>query len=1158
MTTASELYERVADILDATRLFGDADDRQWRGIYRTLYELLVLVCDEGTRGERQAFGSTFAKVDYLCKKCGMAAADMYAVQTMRRHANRPGEALADAEAKGANTETKGAAVEAKAQTLGYDLRALCLFISAVLGEGVPATLTSRLPHGARRPTSPRVNLRCLRCIVRSADSQTITAETGHETITVDYRTKADAEGRLLKMVREGVQLNLLDCHREGSVVTPSLIVVEPDFLVDISAIAACFTPLGHHPLSYTVNRLRPAAHSQAILMGAFASQALDDIINTPEGQAFDSDASLRRFLQEHATELATIGDLDLPAFSREARRQAANVEAAAHVLFRDFDRTKMMLEPTFVCERLGLQGRVDLMTADFRLLVEQKSGKNYHIERQCNNQYGNRYQEQHYVQVLLYFGVLWQNFGVDAARTSIRLLYSKFPPEQGLLAVANYQTLFREALMLRNKIVATEYFLADKGIEPLLPHLRAETLNETHNHQLFAVQYLLPQIEEVVRPLHTMGPVERAYFCRMVRFVCKEQLLSKVGAGQAQSAAVSDLWNMPLAEKVETGNIVYGLHADRPTTDDDGNTLVRLTVAGRAVAGQTETDPMSPPNFRVGDSVYLYHYADPEPDVRHSILRRGQLIGVGDTEMTVMLSDPLSSLPSYPLAIEHSSSDIGFTSALRGLRQLLVAPDDRRRLLTGQRQPRTDVHRRLHSRHGDALDDVVEKAMQARDFYLLSGPPGTGKTSCAIRRIVEEELCHDGTTVLLMAYTNRAVDELCDMLETAGIDYVRLGRKYSCDGRFRPRLRWSDRARVVTATTSHLAAHPEVFAVRTFSLAVVDEASQILEPNIIGLLAMTRGDGRDAVAAIGRFILVGDHKQLPAVVRQDEQEAAVDHPLLNAMGLRSCRDSLFERMLRHQRMLAPRHAGTTLAAEAGDVTGILRRQGRMHPDIAAFPNSHFYRREQLLPVPLPHQEETSERPRVLFIPVTPDRSTLSEKTNAGEAAVVAQVVRRLCTPGDAYHACLPDDGKDGRSLPWYDRIGIIVPYRNQIAMIRHHLERSGLPQADRVCIDTVERYQGSQRDVIIYSFTISRLYQLDFLTANTFESDGALVDRKLNVAMTRARRLLVMTGNERVLAHSPVFAELIDYVRATGGYGGIDNGQKTDGTPRDGGTVTKE
>ena len=296
---------------------------------------------------------------------------------------------------------------------------------------------------------------------------------------------------------------------------------------------------------------------------------------------------------------------------------------------------------------------------------------------------------------------------------------------------------------------------------------------------------------------------------------------------------------------------------------------------------------------------------------------------------------------------------------------------------------------------------------------------------------------------------------------------------------------------------------PFLFQLKHFSLCIVDEASQILEPNVIGLLASPQ---------IDKFILVGDHKQLPAVVQQPD-----DVPELS-----SCRQSLFERLLRVER-----EAGRTA------FTAILQRQGRMHPDIAAFPNEMFYAEEQLLPVPLPHQEEPQldyqqpsadalddllKQQRVIFLASDSSSSGItspSDKVNPSEAKMVAGLLCRL------YRQYGADRFDSAHS------VGVIVPYRNQIAMIRREIEVLGIPALMDISIDTVERYQGSQRDVIIYSFTIQHPYQIDFLTANCFESEGKVIDRKLNVAMTRARKQLLMTGNVAVLSQNPLFAELI-------------------------------
>ena len=96
-------------------------------------------------------------------------------------------------------------------------------------------------------------------------------------------------------------------------------------------------------------------------------------------------------------------------------------------------------------------------------------------------------------------------------------------------------------------------------------------------------------------------------------------------------------------------------------------------------------------------------------------------------------------------------------------------------------------------------------------------------------------------------------------------------------------------------------------------------------------------------------------------------------------------------------------------------------------------------------------------------------------------------------------------------------------------MVRDALTSAGIDDADRMLIDTVERYQGSQKDIIIYGTTITRPYELDTLS-NIVEQDGTLVDRKLNVAITRARLQLFIVGNRRLLMQNAVYRELIEEI----------------------------
>ena len=1121
---AHELFSRIADILSAPS----------EAQALIMHETLVIACHEGLKNTRHGFGNLSSQVESLCRQHNIAPQDIVAIQKMRRHSNFYAPILPE--------------------DVAYDCRALAIFVSAVVQEAIPSFLVGKIPARGRTTENIQItNYRYIRCIVREWDESTIQVavtnqDSSEELLLVDYMNTPDYIdfSYLRPMLREGMQLNLLDCTVTRKKVIPRLIVVEPDYLIDISTIANCFETYGHHPLLFTVNRLTPRLSNKHIVLGNFAGSALDDIINHPAG--YDIKETFRSNFREKALDYATCPDFDAASFKQDAERQVENIKGIVDEIFQTFDREKAILEPSFVCERLGIQGRVDLMTTDLKLLVEQKSGKNTFIERKYKNPHGSLHVEKHYVQVLLYYGILQYNFQLSPKNAHIQLLYSKYPLPDGLLEVEPLQKLIREAIRFRNQAVATEFWMAENGFDRMLPLLTPQTLNVEKQNDNFYNRYLLPQLTETLAPLHQLNDLERAYFTRMMTFVIKEQLVSKVGVQEGVGNSNADLWNMPLAEKKETGNIYIGLTIIEKERSSSFNGYDTITLS----VPQQGEDFL--PNFRRGDMIYLYAYKKNEaPDVRMSILFKGSLQEIHGGRLVVHLNDGQQNpdlISGDYFAIEHAGSDIGGTSAIRSLYTFITSNEERRQLLLGQRVPRVDKSLTLSRSYHPDYDEIILKAKQAQDYFLLIGPPGTGKTSQALQFLVREQLAEKPkvqssklkvqNSILLLAYTNRAVDEICNMLTENELDYIRIGNEFSCDPKYSDHLlkevldenatlnsiksTIAD-ARIIVATTSTMNSNAALFNIKHFDLAIIDEASQILEPNIIGLLTVRHAERR----AIERFILIGDHKQLPAVVQQqDTLEAEETNNSLKDIHLLSCANSLFERLI-----LTERAAGRT------DFIGTLHKQGRMHPDIADFANRKFYAREQLECVPLAHQleqtlnyNEASEDEiddvlkahRMIFIPSKPCRQlNISEKVNTEEARIITDLLRRL------YRQL-------GNNFDPQKSVGVIVPYRNQIAMIRKEIEKLGIPELEEISIDTVERYQGSQRDIILYSFTIQSRYQLDFLTANTFYEDGQPIDRKLNVAITRARKQLILTGNEPTLRQNQIFAELIDYIKEKGGY----------------------
>lgn len=1088
------------------------------GAYATLAAVFRRAVDQRLMHSTIAFAGMFAKVDYLVKECGVEPPLAYRINATRirlRHLQ----------------EQDGGSLP---RLFPYDLKHVCLFVSRVYGgAAIPPGLAAMLPASDLSADGGEVLGECVRVVAESCEGTVVTATGEH-----GGSLRVDCSGPwapLCGLISPGSQLNLVRPREVGGLVVPELVVFEPDYLVDISAVAACFESYGATPYTYLINKIKPSPLSSNILLGNFAGQLLDEAVHGLDCTYADSAA---RFFRNNALALAACDGID-GGFHSEARSQLDNIRRAVGSVLpaevSDYCPAEAMLEPSFFCETLGLQGRMDFLQMDGArpgrcILIEQKSGKGAFPPGPDPDT--PRHQERHYVQLLLYMALLRYGHGRPNADIRAFLLYSHY--RNSLLKVGPAPELLCRALMLRNQVVWCELWYARGGIS-VLGRLTPDNFNVGGQSGRLWEQFTRPQIERLLLPVRRATPLERAYYFRLMTFLEREHLLSKIGNKTKENSGFAAKWHDTLEEKLQAGNIFYRLSIDSLVPEAEGGSgigRVRLRFAA-------DTDAEGA-NFRPGDIVILYSYQNGrEPDARRAVVMRATVVAISTAGIELSLRNPqtdsrvFSRPPGYAWAVEHDLFESSFSSLYRAMHSFLSAPARRRDLLLSQRRPRVDGSVALAGDYG-AFNGLVLHAMQALDFFIVIGPPGTGKTSFAMLNILSEELLHPDTAVLVMAYTNRAVDEICSKLSGCGIDFVRLGSALACAEPYRPYLLSQKvaccksvgqvrqaiaSARVVCATTSAVNSNPALLQLKRFSLAIIDEASQILEPHVVGILGATSG----GVESIGRFVLIGDHKQLPAVVQQTPDESAVADPLLRAIGLTDCRDSLFERLLRAHR-------------SDPAVVYMLTRQGRMHHDIASFPSRAFYS-GLLCEVPLEHQQRPLPTPagcadevgrlvgghRVSFVSVHPDASDGSDKVNTAEARVIARVVatvRLAC--GDGFDPAVS--------------VGVIVPYRNQIAAVRDALVRAGVSEAHQIGIDTVERYQGSQRDVIVYGFTVRKRYQLNFLTSNVFFEDGKPIDRKLNVAMTRAREHLVMVGCAGLLACNEVFAALIDAVRHDGGY----------------------
>ncbi|XP_072533295.1 DNA replication ATP-dependent helicase/nuclease DNA2 [Salminus brasiliensis] len=389
---------------------------------------------------------------------------------------------------------------------------------------------------------------------------------------------------------------------------------------------------------------------------------------------------------------------------------------------------------------------------------------------------------------------------------------------------------------------------------------------------------------------------------------------------------------------------------------------------------------------------------------------------------------------------------------------------------------------------------AMKKVLLSKDYTLIVGMPGTGKTTtiCTLVRILHA--C--GFSVLLTSYTHSAVDNILLKLKKFKIGFLRLGRAQKVHHDILPFTEEHSRARgihtleqlehlynkeLVVATTCMGVKHP-IFSRRRFDFCIVDEASQISQPVCLGPLFYAQ-----------RFVLVGDHQQLPPIVQNAEARA---------LGMD---ESLFKRLEHHKEAVVQLNVQYRMNSVIMSLSNALMYEGRLEcgsertaSALLQLPNRDAAVRELEMYVCQPqyttwvHAALEPQRP-VCFLDTSevPALETVEKGgvSNHTEAVLVHALISLLLKAG-----CKAGD------------IGVIAPYRQQLKTISNLLEGTVFKDVE---VNTVDKYQGRDKSVIIVSFVRSH-------------PEGNLGEllkdwRRLNVAVTRAKHKLLMLGSAPTL-----------------------------------------
>lgn len=1116
--------------------------------YPRMRSLLERACKDLTINEHTQFSNLFTRLNYLCEKYNYGKENTYNINTLRVNANKVLHA------------------EFQPTKIDYlhDLKALCKAISHFYAVTIPKRLRDDLPvEGMARAKVKYADKQIIirvRVVEPKCDEEFIYAIIedlpSKEPIKIRYNVieKNREFNQTVNQIWVGCQLNLLFVtqNTEG-VYLPEIIILEPDYLVDISSVAECIKDYGAHPLNYLISKFDLRQNTAPILLGNAANTFLDLLIYEKVHDPVNFMAAMSVVFKSSPLEFSTCEDLKDRSkeieFFNNAKNQFCNIRNNINSKFPEIELepSAVLLEPTFICEQLGLQGRLDLLqlatgeTDKKNIIIELKSGKAPFPETDFT-----LISHNHKSQVYLYQLTLQMVLGLSFDKLRAYILYSKYTDLDANLRL-NMPNLayIRGVLNIRNLIVANESIIArdqnNQATVRLLEDICPDKLfTKPKGFEKLLEKSIKPKIAAFKKVFEQEDDsFSLAYFHCYYAFVTKEHYISKIGDNTAGNTnGASSLWLTNDDDKLETGTLLMDL---RIINNDISSNNQKITFSIPKI------DQDVVPNFREGDIVLLYEKNKKSDNVRNKQIFKGTIEKLTQVEITVQLRHKQESKVALPdssnYAIEQDFLDSSFNSMYKSLYTFLQADGDRKKLLVGLRDPRQAESTTLINNYED--DDyakIIYNSKLAKDYFLLLGPPGSGKTSRALKNMVEEFYADDDANILLLAYTNRAVDEICGALTNVNgrPQYVRIGSELNCAPVYTEFLlerviqncqkrtdvkELLSKIRIFVGTIATVANKPELFKIKHFKVAIIDEASQILEPSLIGILSAKHGPDTNA---IDKFVLIGDHKQLPAVVLQNDSQTLVRVPELNKLGFLSTKESIFERLYR-----------INSRNEHSLAIGQLRKQGRMHPDVALFPNHAFYN-GQLKLVPTPHQNADLEfkkydsknviqklisTRRIAFIPSITDYNSQSPRNNLYEAKIVKELVRSI---HELY--LLNNLGFHPAA-----HLGIITPYRSQIALIKRELHKLNIPELDDITIDTVERFQGSERDIIIYSFSINEYYQLDALTSHYYDG-GQLIDRKLNVAITRAKKQLFVIGNPAILANNRIYHSFISFIQSQSGF----------------------
>lgn len=608
---------------------------------------------------------------------------------------------------------------------------------------------------------------------------------------------------------------------------------------------------------------------------------------------------------------------------------------------------------------------------------------------------------------------------------------------------------------------------------------------------------------------------------------------------------------LPLKERKEKGYSWYPVEAAKTgyTIGDRAFVIVEKT-------GDKDTSHL----FRAGKTVSLFTQ---QPEVKHPE-KTGIIQFVEKNRMKIVLN--AKDLPDWlglgMLGVDLMFDDRTYREMELAMKKVMKAKGDRlaelRDVILGKDEPRfLPIENPVDILHlNDSQNEAVRKILSAQDVVAVHGPPGTGKTTTLVYAI--KQLAQTEKVILVTAPSNTAVDLLTEKLAGQGLSVVRMGnisrvdeniikhtlesqlanhpeaknikkvkiqaaeyrrqaRKYKRNFGYEERKerqhlhkqatelgQWANQleerlidqllhgAQVITATL--VGASNRLLERLKFRTVVIDEAAQALEPGTW-----------IPISKASKVVLVGDPFQLPPTVKSREaQKGGFNVTLL---------EKAIDRL--------------------SDVS-LLNTQYRMHEAIMGFSNQQFYDGKLIAAESVKnHQLPIEQEHSLVFIDTAgcgfeeKFNPQFKSRYNPEEFMILCEHLYLLRQTVDGARRTEGADVEEETAKDWMPPIAIISPYREQVIYMKQAISEDPKLMDLPITVNTVDGFQGQEREIVYISLVRS----------NANGEIGFLKDyRRMNVAMTRAKKLLVMVGDSATIGGHGFYEKLLEYVETNGGY----------------------